>query len=80
MQAAAAKAAGLAEACRLLQQPEDLARLHDLASEYTNKLKASKAALSALIASQASTQRVVGVWEGTGRRGFELYPELRMCL
>ena len=77
LQALAAQQAGRDEVVRLLQQPEDLARLPELLAEYESRLKTSKAAVSSLVQSQVEA----------ARRGIELLDKshrhvlkLRSCM
>ncbi len=48
-QALEAKEAGIADVVRLLQQPEDLARLPQLRAEYDQRHRSNKAQLSATV-------------------------------
>ena len=57
MQAAQARDEGIAEIAKLLQQPEDLAKLPDLLVEYTSKVKANAATISSLVQSQVEASR-----------------------
>jgi hypothetical protein len=53
-QALASKEQGIIEILRLLQRPEDLARLGDITAEYASRSRSAKATLSAMVQSQAS--------------------------
>mmetsp|Transcript_30706 Transcript_30706/g.68015 ORF Transcript_30706/g.68015 Transcript_30706/m.68015 type:complete len:793 (+) Transcript_30706:137-2515(+) len=56
-QAVEAKEQGIQEVLKLLQQPEDLARLSEIRHDYANKLKANRAAMSSVIQSQVDATR-----------------------
>jgi exocyst complex component 3 len=67
-QALEAKEQGINEVLRLLQQPEDLARLHELTVDYQNKLRANKAGISSVVQTQVeATRQGVGLLDKAHR-------------
>ncbi|KAG2492926.1 hypothetical protein HYH03_008836 [Edaphochlamys debaryana] len=54
-QALQAKEQGVVEILRLLQRPEDLARLADITAEYESRQKSAKATLSAMVQTQVES-------------------------
>ena len=56
-QAIEAKEQGIKEILKLLQTPDDLARLHELRTDYHNKLRASKQGVSSVVQTQVEATR-----------------------
>jgi exocyst complex component 3 len=57
-QAEEARQDGLMEVIKLLQSPEDLNRLHELRTDFSNKHKANKAGVSGVMQSQVEAIRM----------------------
>ena len=56
-QAVEAKEAGIKEILKLLTNPEDLARMHELRTDYHNKLRACRQGISSVVQTQVEATR-----------------------